>query len=84
MLVRKRGRAKMIIEGTRVSGSFGELIPNPKGPKLRRVREQLFGTVLQSIGTNKYTVRFDNIMERECTSNVMKIVPKYAGCSSDD
>ena len=53
VLVLKRGRAKMIIEGTRVSGSFGELIPNPKGPKLRRVREQLFGTVLQSIGTNK-------------------------------
>ena len=84
VLVRKRGRAKMIIEGTRVSGSFGELIPNPKGPKLRRVREQLFGTVLQSIGTNKYTVRFDNGMERECTSNVIKIVPKSAGRSPDD
>ena len=84
VLVCKRGRAKMIIEGTRVSGSFCKLIPNPKGPKLRWTRKQLSGTVLQSIGTTKYTVCFDNGMERECTSNVMKIVPKSAGRSPDD
>ena len=44
----------------------------------------MFGTVLQSIGKKKYTVRFDNGMERECTSNVMRIVPKSAGRSPDD
>ena len=84
VLVCKRGRAKMIIEGTQVSGSFGELMPNQKGPKLRRVKEKLFGTVLQSSGTNKYTVQFDNGMERECTSNVMKLAEKDAGRSPDE
>ena len=44
----------------------------------------MFGTVLQSIGTDKYTVRFDNGMERECTSNVMKIVPISTERSPDD
>jgi len=34
VIVRRRGREKMIIQGTRVSRSFGELVPNPKGPTL--------------------------------------------------
>jgi len=46
VIVRRRGRENMIIQGTQVSGSFGELVPNPKGPNFRRVRDQLFGTVL--------------------------------------
>jgi len=84
VIVRRRGRAKMIIQGTRISGSFGELVPNPKGPTFKRVRNQLFGTLLRSVGANKYDVVFDNGMERECASNSMKIVPKTAGLPPDD
>jgi len=84
IIVRRRGREKIIIQGTRLSGSFGELVPNPKGPNVRRVRDQLFVTVLRSVGANKYAVVFDNGMERVCASNSMKIVPKTAGLPPDD
>jgi len=46
VIVKRRGREKMIIQGTRVSISFGELVPNPKGTTFRRARDQLFGTML--------------------------------------
>ena len=76
VLVCKRGWAKIIINNTRVSGSFSKLIPNLKGPNLRRVREQLFNTVLQSISTTKYTICYDNGMEYDCISSIMMIVQK--------
>ena len=64
----------MIIQCTRVSGSFSELVPNPKGSTFSRVRDQLFGIVHRSVGAKKYTVVFYNVMERECASSSMKIV----------
>ena len=38
VIARRYGQSKMIIAGTRVSGSFGELIPNSKSSNSRRVR----------------------------------------------
>jgi len=84
VIVRRRGQEKMIIQGIRVSRSFGELVPNPKGPTFRRVRDQLFVTVLRSVGANTYDVVFDSGMERECASNSVKTVPKTAGLPPDD
>jgi len=84
VIVRRRGREEMIIQGTRVSGSFGELVPNSKGPTFKRVRHQSFATVLRSVGAKKYAVVFNNGMERECASNSMKILPKTVGLPPDD
>lgn len=60
------------------------MIPNPKGPSLRRVREQSFGTVFPSIGTTKNNIVFDNGMKHKYNSILMKIVTKSVGFPLDD
>jgi hypothetical protein len=51
---------KQLVVGCRVSGSFGELIPNPDPNKKQCVRKRLVGNVLHAVGHRKYMVAFDN------------------------
>jgi len=76
---RKRGMAKMIIVGARVSGKYGELIENPRGPSFRRVRDWVLGNVIKSVGPNKYEVKFDNGVIKEVTSNSLCIEEADSG-----
>ena len=79
VLKRKRGMQKMIIIGTRVSGKYGELVQNPKGPQFRRVRDWVLGNVTKSISNNKYEVKFDNRVVKECSSQALRIEEATSG-----
>ena len=57
--------------GTRVSGPHGDLIPNPKGHG-QRIRARIYGCISESRGNNKYLVRFECGVEKECTSNTLR------------
>ena len=68
------GRAeKRITSGARVSGSHGQLRPNPNPAIRRRVKERLFGTVVSATECNKYIVKFDNGLEKTCTSGSLRL-----------
>ena len=68
------GRAeKRIIFGARVYGSHGQLVQNSNLAIRRRVKERLFGTVVSATECNKYIVKFDNGLEKECTSRSLRI-----------
>ena len=69
----------MIIVGARVSAKCGELIPNARGTKYRRVRERLYGKVISSVGGNKYGILLDNGTEKELQSNALRIEDSSAG-----
>ena len=66
-----------MIAGMRISGKHGDYMDNPMqvqgGPRRRKVRIRLYGYVLSSCGENKYLIRFDNKLEKECASNTLKI-----------
>ena len=84
---RRRGMQKMVIIGSRISAACGELIPNPKGEKFRRLRERLLGTVKKSIGGNQYEITFDDGSTKQLKSSTLRIEPKTAGlppCESAD
>ena len=66
----KRRVRKRIVVGMRVSGKHGEYTTTEGG---RKSRQRLYGYVMESSGNNKYLVRFDNNMEKECFSNTLKI-----------
>ena len=76
---RKRGMAKMIVIGTRVSGKYGHLMENPKGPSFRRMRDWVLGIVVKSVGPNKYEVKFDNGVTKEVSSNALRIEEADSG-----
>ena len=78
-----RSNRSRLERGTRVSGSHGELVPNPKGHG-RRVREKIYGIIAKSRGNNKYLVRFDNCKEKECTSNQLRRESAAAGVPSEE
>jgi len=42
--------------GAQVSGSHGDFIANPNPAIRRRVKQQIFGVVVSTYGTNKYNV----------------------------
>ena len=70
---------KRITTGTRVSGSHGALVPNPNSSVKRRVKERIFGTVIEAIGTNKYKVLFDNGETKLCPSRTLRTERNNAG-----
>ena len=61
---------KRIAVHQRVSGSFGDYI---EGPTKRRRRQRLYGQVVSAVGEKKYLVRFDNGLEKECSSNSLRV-----------
>jgi len=83
VLKRKRGMQKMIIIGTRVSGKYRELVQNPKGPQFRRVRNWVLRNVTKSISNNKYEVKFDNGVVKECSSQALRIEEATSGETRD-
>jgi hypothetical protein len=60
---------KQLTDGCRVSGTFGELIPNPDPAKRRCVHKRLFGNVICAVGHGKYKVAFDDGVALECFSS---------------
>ena len=78
-----RSNRSRLERGTRVSGSHGELVPNPKGHG-RRVREKIYGIIAESRGNNKYPVNFDIGKEKECTSNQLRRESAAEGVPSEE
>ena len=66
-----RGVKRLTI-GSRVSGTFGELIPNPDPSKKRCIRKRLVGNVVCAVGHGKYTIAFDNGITMDCCSNRLR------------
>ena len=64
---------KRLVVGCCVSGTFGELIPNPDPNKRQCVRKRLVGNVLHAVGHGKYMVAFDNGETIECCSNRLHV-----------
>jgi hypothetical protein len=63
---------KRIDIGTRVSGCFGELFDAGTGHK-RRHRQRLNGTVISSVGTKQFQVKFDDDKIRVVYSNQLRV-----------
>ena len=69
--MKNRSNRSRLERGQRVSGPHGNLVPNPKGHG-RRVRERIYGCIAESRANNKYLVRFECGVEKECTSNTLR------------
>ena len=71
-----------MVAGMRISGKHGPLVDNPLqvegAAKMRKVKQRLYGYVLESSGNNKYLVRFDNNLEKVCASGSLKIEAQSA------
>ena len=70
---------KRITVGTRVSGSHGPLVPNSNPSIKRRVKQRIFGVVIESVDTNQYKVKFDNGLEKVCNSRSLRTERQIAG-----
>ena len=79
VLKRKRRIEKTIILGTRVLEKYGELVPNPKGPKFRRACDWVLGNITKSIGNNRCEVKFHNRVIRECSSQALRVKESTLG-----
>ena len=65
--------------GCRVVGSFGPFLSNPRGFK-RRIRQRVFGTVIQAISNGKFKVLFDfDGRKQSCSSKKLTVVDANAG-----
>jgi hypothetical protein len=62
-------RQKCLISNQRVSGAVGDYVP---GSTKRRHQQRLFGNIVQSVGENRYLVRFDNGEEKELPSSALR------------
>ena len=51
---------KRLEAGCRVSGSFGDYVPNPNPNIKRRIRMKLYGTILRAVDKRQYEVLWDN------------------------
>ncbi len=67
-----------------VSGSFGELIPNPNANKKRCIQKDLVGNVLHAVGLGKCMVAFDNGETIECCSNHLRVKARISAIPPDD
>ena len=74
---------KRIEVGCRVSGSFGEFIPNPNPAIKRRHRAKLYGVVTEACGRNRYKDLCDNGTEHEVASNSLRIEKQTASLPPD-
>jgi len=61
---------KRLATHQRVSGAYGDFI---EGPTKRRRRQRLYGQIVCAVGEKKYLVRFDNGVEKECSSNTLRV-----------
>ena len=67
------GRAeKRITTGQRVSGAHGPLVPNPNPLIKRHVHERIYGRVIEAVGSAKYLIKFDDGVEKICTSRTLQ------------
>jgi hypothetical protein len=73
-------RQKHLITNQRVSIAVGDYIP---GPTKRHHRQRLFGSIVRSVGENRYLVRFDNEEEKELSSSVLKVESIVAALPPD-
>ena len=65
---------------SRVSGSHGSLIPNPKSNAKQRVRSKAAGTVMSACGPHKWNVLFDfHSKVKTVTSKSLKVVDTSVG-----
>ena len=51
---------KRLEAGCRVSGSFGDYVPNPNPNIKRRIRMKLYGTIVRAVDKKQYEVLWDN------------------------
>ena len=56
----KEKRVKRLEAGCRVSGSFGDYVPNPNPNIKRRIRMKLYGTILRAVDKKQNEVLWDN------------------------
>ena len=70
---------KMITLGTRVSGKYSNLIPNPKGDTLRWTRVWILGNITKSVSNNWYEVTFDNSIVKELYLSSLRIKESNLG-----
>ena len=64
---------KRITTGQRVSGCVGEKVANPDPRQKRKVRERVYGNVLEEAGPKKYRVQFDDGVQRDVSSKILRI-----------
>ena len=79
----KHASRKRLLAGCHVSGSFGELIPNPDPNKKQCVHKRLVGNVLHAVGHSKYMVAFDNGETFECCSNRLRVEARTSAIPPD-
>lgn len=69
-----------IFPGSRVSGSHGSLIPNPKPNAKRRVQSKAVWTVMSACGAHKWNVLFDfDSKVKTVMSKSLKVVDTSVG-----
>ena len=78
----KRRARKRMVAGMRVSGKHGEYTVAIEGG--RKSRKRIYGYVMEASGNNKYLVRFDCNMEKECFSNTLNIEADEATVPQDE
>ena len=77
-------RTNRITQGCRVKGSHGEFVPNPRGFN-RRIRSVIYGRVLESVGNNKWNVKFDNGgWIKSCGSRSLQVVREDEGLPANE
>ena len=77
---RRMVASEQIVPGIRVTGSHGNLIPNPNPNVKRRVREKVVGTVMKAAGLHRWEVFFYyNKKVQVVSSKSLKIVPAETG-----
>jgi hypothetical protein len=81
-LSRKRNDKRFDV-GCRVSGSFGEMAPNPNPNISRRVRQRIFGNITEAVGPKQYKVLWDDGNTREHFSNSLKKERSFASLPPD-
>ena len=70
---------KRISAGCRVAGSFGPLVPNPRGHK-RRIRQKVYGTVVRAVDMGRWEVLFDFDAKKQiCSVKQLSVVNVDAG-----
>ena len=62
----------------RVSGSFGEMGPNPNPNIPKRVRQHIFGNIIEAVGPKQYKVLWDDGTTREHFSSSLEKERSFA------
>ncbi len=78
--VRKTTANKRLLVNQRVSGAVGDYL---QGPTKNRQQQRLYGNILSAVGERRYLVRFDNVLEKECTSAVLRVETTHSSLPPD-